>query len=167
MLSKQTNLKRPVAYKIGKEVSTSATGIYYWTIGTQQMDIEGNVYIDESIVRESFNADVVNMYAAQGVVVILEGETLEEYLENGFVYIDNGCASTANIRKVKEQEQLLIEKDKKNAELEAKIASMQSGFEKVANSPVNPNVTKRPRRTPAQMKQAEEEKARLKGGLNA
>ena len=148
MSSNQTNLKRPVAYKIGKGVPTSATGIHYWTIGTQQMDIEGNVYIDESIVRESFNADVVNMYAAQGVVVILEGETLEEYLENGFVYIDNGGASTANIRKVKEQEQLLLEKERKNAELEAKIATMQSGLDKISRSPVNPdNVAKRTKRT--------------------
>lgn len=126
MSGKSTKPNKPVNFKQNKVQLSSATGIYFWTVGTQQMDEEGNVYIDESIVSESLNADVVNDYANRGVVVILEGEVLEEYLENGFVYITSSGTSTASIRKVKEQELLLAEKDRKNAELEAKLAKLEA-----------------------------------------
>jgi len=111
--------KRPVAVKAAKTLkNNSATGLLYFTIGTQQIDGEGNFFIDDTIVKESYNRSITTDLANRGIVMILEGDVLDEYKAEQFAYINESGASTASIRKVKEQENTIAEMAKKLATFE-------------------------------------------------
>ena len=101
-----------------EEKNNSVNGLLYFTVGTQQIDKEGNFFIDDTIVKQSYNRSITMDLASRGIVMILEGDALEEYKADDFAYINESGASTASIRKVKEQQATIAEMAKKLAAFE-------------------------------------------------
>ncbi len=118
--------KRPVAVKAAKKSINKRKGILYYTLGTQQIDAEGNFFIDDTIVKEGFDPKIVETLANKGTIVILEGDVLSDFEAEGFSYIDANNASTNTVRKLKDAEAAKAEVERKNAELEAKLAAMEA-----------------------------------------
>jgi osmotically-inducible protein OsmY len=116
-MSSQSNRPIPAERKASKTYKDNST--YFWNVGTQREDANGDLYIDESIVKSDTYSATLQVYADKGVIVILEGETLAEYLAEGFVYITNQGISASSIRKAKEQESTIAEMAKKIAAFEA------------------------------------------------
>lgn len=125
--------KRPVAVRAAKQTIKARKGILYYTIGTQQIDAEGNFFIDDTIVKEGFNPSIVNTLANAGTIIVLEDSVLEDYLADGFSYIDSNNASTNTIKKLKDVEAAKAEVERKNIELEARLASLESKPTKAAS----------------------------------
>lgn len=121
---------RPVAIKAAKQTLKSRKGILYYTLGTQQIDAEGNFFVDDTVVKEGFYPSIITTLENQGVIVILEGDVLSDFEANGFSYIDADNASTNTVRKLKEAESAKAEVERKNAELEARLAAFETAATK-------------------------------------
>ena len=122
MVTKQ----RPQSGRTPLELKDKGTGILYYTVGTQGFTTEGEYYIDETIVKQSYNQSVTETLEMQGKVIILRGTLLEEYLNEGFSYIDSDNASTNATRKLKEIEAAKTVVEKENEMLKAAMAEMQN-----------------------------------------
>lgn len=139
--------QKPIAVKVSKETLETRRGTLYYTIGTQQMDADGNFFIDDTIVKESFNDSIIQTLAEQGTVVILENGVLNDYLEFGFSYIDSNNASTNVVRKLKEAEAAKVAVEKRNRDLEARLAAFENGSNlSVSSESVTKPIIKRTRR---------------------
>lgn len=136
--------QKPIAVKASKQTLETRRGTLYYTIGTQQVDADGNFFIDDTVVKESFNDSIIQTLAEQGTVVILENEVLNDYVDFGFSYIDSNNASTNVVRKLKEAEAAKVAAEQRNKDLEARLAA----FEKSSNTTIT-------------------ETAKAKGGTNA
>lgn len=136
--------QKPIAVKASKQTLETRRGTLYYTIGTQQVDADGNFFIDDTVVKESFNDSIIQTLAEQGTVVILENEVLNDYVDFGFSYIDSNNASTNVVRKLKEAEAAKVAAEQRNKDLEARLAA----FEKGSNTTIT-------------------ETAKAKGGTNA
>ena len=110
--------------------------IYYFTVGTSFVDENDSPFISEDCVKTDFerNIDLLTQLEDEGVIIILRDEVLAEYLKDGFAYVDNTGSSTAEIRKLREVAKESAEKDRKLAELEAKLAALEKGKGKGGNN---------------------------------
>lgn len=139
--------QKPIAVKASKETLETRRGTLYYTIGTQQIDADGNFFIDNTIVKESFNDSILHTLAEQGTVVVLENGVLNDYLEFGYSYIDSNNASTNTVRKLKEAEAAKDAVEQRNRDLEARLAAFENGSIKtVSSESVSNPVVKRIRR---------------------
>lgn len=124
--------KKPIAVKAKKSKSLTDRGTLYYTIGTQHIDENNDFFIDDSIVKTGFDNSILQTMAEAGTIVILEGEVLADYKREGFSYIDATNASTNTVRKLKEAEAAKLEIEKRNAELEARLAAIENKTKKPA-----------------------------------
>ena len=138
--------QKPIAVKVSKETLETRRGTLYYTIGTQQMDADGNFFIDDTIVKESFNDSIIQTLAEQGTVVILENGVLNDYLEFGFSYIDSNNASTNVVRKLKEAEAAKVAAENKNRDLEARLAAFEKGSATTVTDEAEKTIIPRTRR---------------------
>ena len=120
----------PKSGKIKPAEIDKSTGTLYYTIGTQDHTPEGEFFINEEIVKKSYNDSVVEILETQGKVVILRGDVLADFLADGFSFIDDNDASSNSRRKLKESEAAKAEVERKNAELEARLAAFETAATK-------------------------------------